>query len=349
MRWNCLALVDRSCSKLSLLFLFRPPFVFFYPLIIFSLYPRYIPTTDFKYFELDELPFELVSVRLHRNRSTPQSEYCPIYPTTADPTPCSGRNCPWETPSPGGVWSPKTCKSHFEVVIIVAYRDRPEQLTEFLDYMHPFLQSQYVSYRIVVVEQSLEGYFNRGKLFNAGFSLIQHSKNPTECFIFHDVDMFPEDNRNIYACSHQPRHMSVATNTLRYQLLYPDLFGGVTALTASQFVKLNGYTNRFSGWGGEDDEMSKQLQHYGFSITRLSPKYARYRMLGHPKAKGFPNRNKLILNWDTEIAASRKIEGLNSLRFVRLKTEERALYTWYLVDVCSGRLNCDDDVPKVEV
>ena len=32
------------------------------------------------------------------------------------------------------------------------------------------------------------------------------------CFIFHDVDLLPEDDRNLYSCPVQPRHMSVAIN-----------------------------------------------------------------------------------------------------------------------------------------
>jgi beta-1,4-galactosyltransferase 6 len=31
-----------------------------------------------------------------------------------------------------------------------------------------------------------------------------------DCFIFHDVDLIPENDRNFYGCPEQPRHMSVA-------------------------------------------------------------------------------------------------------------------------------------------
>lgn len=57
--------------------------------------------------------------------------------------------------------------------------------------------------------------FNRAKLLNVGFheAYLQGFK----CFIFHDVDLIPEDDRNIYTCSGQPRHMSVAVSTLNYK------------------------------------------------------------------------------------------------------------------------------------
>jgi len=38
-----------------------------------------------------------------------------------------------------------------------------------------------------------------------------------DCFIFHDVDLVPEDDRNLYTCPEQPRHMSVAVDVLKYK------------------------------------------------------------------------------------------------------------------------------------
>lgn len=38
-----------------------------------------------------------------------------------------------------------------------------------------------------------------------------------DCFIFHDVDLLPEDDRNLYNCPLQPRHMSVAVDVLNYK------------------------------------------------------------------------------------------------------------------------------------
>lgn len=41
-----------------------------------------------------------------------------------------------------------------------------------------------------------------------------------QCFIFHDVDLIPENDNNIYNCPKQPRHMSVAVDKLNYRLEY---------------------------------------------------------------------------------------------------------------------------------
>ena len=71
-----------------------------------------------------------------------------------------------------------------------------------------------------------------------------------DCYVFHDVDLLPEDDRNLYACAPEgPRHLSVAVNTFKYRLPYQMIFGGVTAFTEDQFERINGFSNMYWGWG----------------------------------------------------------------------------------------------------
>ena len=39
---------------------------------------------------------------------------------------------------------------------------------------------------------------------------------------------------------------------------YEDIFGGVSAIFPEQFKAVNGYPNRYWGWGGEDDDLSER-------------------------------------------------------------------------------------------
>ena len=38
--------------------------------------------------------------------------------------------------------------------------------------------------------------------------------------MFHDVDLLPEDDRNLYTCGPQPRHLSASVDKFKYRLPY---------------------------------------------------------------------------------------------------------------------------------
>lgn len=58
--------------------------------------------------------------------------------------------------------------------------------------------------------------FNRAKLLNVGY--IEALKEYAyECFVFSDVDLIPMDDRNIYKCFSQPRHLSVSMDKFGFR------------------------------------------------------------------------------------------------------------------------------------
>uniref|UniRef100_A0A915KBU6 Beta-1,4-N-acetylgalactosaminyltransferase n=1 Tax=Romanomermis culicivorax TaxID=13658 RepID=A0A915KBU6_ROMCU len=119
---------------------------------------------------------------------------------------------------PGGHGRPENCTSRHKVAIILPYRDRDRHLRAFLHNLHSLLTKQQLDYSIFVVEQIPHQTFNRAKLLNVGF--VEAKKlYDWQCFIFHDVDLFPEDDRNLYTCPEQPRHMSVAVDKFGYNIL----------------------------------------------------------------------------------------------------------------------------------
>lgn len=63
--------------------------------------------------------------------------------------------------------------------------------------------------------------------------------------------MIPEDDRNLYHCSEQPRHLSVAVEKFHWGLPYGDYFGGVTLFSRRLVALINGASNLYWGWGGE--------------------------------------------------------------------------------------------------
>ncbi|GLG94437.1 Beta-1,4-galactosyltransferase [Gryllus bimaculatus] len=172
--------------------------------------------------------------------------------------------------------------------------------------------------------------FNRAMLMNVGF--VEALKlYDFQCFIFHDVDLLPEDDRNLYTCPEQPRHMSVAIDVFRYRLPYPDIFGGVSAMTKAQFQKVNGFSNMFWGWGGEDDDMSNRIKYHGFHVARYPANVARYKMLTHRKQRANPKRYEMLYTGRKRF----KTDGLNSLRYARKELNLYHTYTRLLVELAS--------------
>ena len=58
--------------------------------------------------------------------------------------------------------------------------------------------------------------FNKAALMNAGF-LEAKKLFKFDCVIFHDVDMIPEDDRNMYSCMNAPRHIGVYVGKYKYR------------------------------------------------------------------------------------------------------------------------------------
>ena len=54
-------------------------------------------------------------------------------------------------------------------------------------------------------------------LMNIGAAEALRQDAGFQCFVFHDVDLIPEDDRNVYSCPEQPRHMSVAIDVFKYK------------------------------------------------------------------------------------------------------------------------------------
>ncbi|KAK6618375.1 hypothetical protein RUM44_002827 [Polyplax serrata] len=230
----------------------------------------------------------------------------------------------------GGWWQPDSCKHVHNSVIVVPFRGRHDQLKIFLHYIHPFLQKQLISYRIIVVEQTFHKPFNRGYLLNIGFTEALKI-HPFHCFIFHDVDLLPMVEMNMYACTYKPRHLCPAINSWRYKLKYLTAFGGVVAILREHFQIINGFSNNYYGWGGEDDDLMQRVLKYKLGYCRFSPDVSKYNMLHHKPEEKNPERINIL----QEAQKRFKNDGLTSLNYTNLEYEEKPLFTHILVDLRS--------------
>ena len=108
-----------------------------------------------------------------------------------------------------------------------------------------------IDYEIFIVEQADDKPFNRGKLLNAGYKYALDKG--CDYFVFHDVDMLPEDVD--YSYSDKPLHLATHLQEHDYETTFFDYFGGVTMFTKEDFKTINGFSNEYWGWGFEDDDL----------------------------------------------------------------------------------------------
>ncbi|XP_062577051.1 beta-1,4-galactosyltransferase 4-like [Saccostrea cucullata] len=228
----------------------------------------------------------------------------------------------------GGHWKPTKYFSNRHVAIIIPFRDREEHLCILIKNLIPILIAQETEFRIFVIEQVGNGTFNKGRLMNAGF-LEALKLFDFNCVFFHDVDLIPENDRNIYDCGDQPRHLSVSIDEDGYKLMYRWLVGGVLGFRPETFRRVNGYSNMFWGWGGEDDDMYHRIIHSKFRIIRPPSTLGRYTMIRHKKRERWSKRVEVLNTWKSRM----KIDGLRNVPYKLNKVHAYTYYTKIRIDV----------------
>ncbi len=69
----------------------------------------------------------------------------------------------------------------------------------------------------------------------------------------------------------------------------PKLFGGNIGIWRSDYESINGYDERFVGWGGEDDDLRLRLRRVGVRVKSIL-KWTRTYHLWHPPAPSAPGK-----------------------------------------------------------
>lgn len=217
------------------------------------------------------------------------------------------------------------------MAIIIPFRHRHEHLKHWLYYLHPILQRQQLDYGVYVINQDGEGIFNRAKLMNVGYVETLKEYNYT-CFVFSDVDLVPMDDRNLYSCFDNPRHLAVAMDKFKFQLPYKSFFGGVSSLSKDQYLAINGFPNTYWGWGGEDDDIYNRVIAKKMNISRPSLALGKYRMIKHNRdlhnEANPKNPDKL-----KRTKGSMMEDGIMSLNYTVKDIVKDKLYTFITVDI----------------
>lgn len=155
--------------------------------------------------------------------------------------------------------------------VIVPYRDRLSQLGVFKRTISNYLNKHKIDYNIFIVEQDGAKQFNRGMLLNIGFKYALEQK--CDYVVFHDIDMQP---LNVdYSYADKPLHLSTNftyENDEKERDIFEEYFGGVTMFPVKDFEKINGYSNKYWGWGYEDDDLLFRCKENGVDLNTLKIK-----------------------------------------------------------------------------
>lgn len=129
--------------------------------------------------------------------------------------------------------------------------------------------------------QSDKSLFNRGWLLNVG-ALI----STEDVLIFHDVDMLVVSGHKNYLKPPTSGPVQLATHAEQfgYRMPFAEYLGGVTMYRRIDFEKINGYSNKFWGWGGEDNEMYDNVQKHGLPIEYRN---CYHHSIPHPREYGY--------------------------------------------------------------
>lgn len=119
----------------------------------------------------------------------------------------------------GGYYKPAECIARSRVAILIPCRgDVYERHAGILmKNLHRMLRRQQLEYQIFVIFQTPGFRLNKGALLNAGFSEVMKQRH-FDCVVFHDADILPMDDRNLYDCPRvNPRHLSAAVDKNEYE------------------------------------------------------------------------------------------------------------------------------------
>jgi hypothetical protein len=156
--------------------------------------------------------------------------------------------------------------------IVVPYRNRGTQLHIFEDYIRNYLNNTGLNYEVFVIIQDDAKLFNRGMLLNVGFKYAEKMK--CNYVVFHDVDMLPVEVD--YSYSPIPLHMAtnlkLIDSDVESEKIFDEYFGGVTLFPVDTFKKINGYSNKYWGWGYEDTDLLYRCIKGGVELDNIKIK-----------------------------------------------------------------------------
>jgi len=253
-------------------------------------------------------------------------------------------------------------KDHF-LCLIIPFRDRFEELNEFVPMISEFLNKKSIAHAIFVVNQIDTLRFNRASLINVGFiksEKVLHDLGSRNCdyVALHDVDLLPLNAELSYAYPEKgPFHLAAPGLHPKYD--YSTFLGGILLITREHFNLANGMSNRYWGWGLEDDEFHRRLLDSQLKIQRpvniTTGKEATFKHFHSNRAR---KRDMSLCYNQQEVTRKRDRDtGMNTVSYKMGRTFQNCIdnvaYTLLNIELLCDHsktpwCNCKD-APKVEM
>lgn len=193
------------------------------------------------------------------------------------------------------------------LVILVPLRNRDRHLTMFTNYITDYIEEYDKNIHlsgIIAIEQIDNESFSRSVLLNIGAIYVLNNTNNlynnVTYIALHDVDWIPLKPTSYYPVSPNVHFQHI----MPIGVWYPGYVGGVSIISLYGYFKcINGFSNQFFGWGGEDDDLfvrmkyddkylnGCKLNHTNFlNLTSKYPVYADYIHLNKTTQQKLPEK-----------------------------------------------------------
>lgn len=147
-----------------------------------------------------------------------------------------------------------------KITFIIPIRDRENDLEHLISQLKKILKYQKIEYKIYIIEQSFnKKLFNKGKIINAAFK-ESLKDNFSNIYVIHDVDNIPLTNDII--------NYYYDKNNVNHYYGHPGWIGGFFSITKNHFIKTNGFSNLYWGWGCEDNDFQSRIKLHNIKIDR---------------------------------------------------------------------------------
>lgn len=244
-------------------------------------------------------------------------------------------------PKSYNIESSDEAESKKKLAILVPLRNALNELIVFIPKITTFLSQHEIPFAIILINQIDTFRFNRGALLNVGFLYV---KNDFDYVIFHDVDIYPlkmnisyeyPDNNSVFHLIPYYLHPNQNVD-------YENYLGGILAVPNHIYELVDGTSNDFWGWGGEDDEFFTVLKKMNITINRSD------REIGN-RSNSFVHMHNKMRHRDTESCKGQNRltfdhrepnSGLNSTKYL-IKSSQRIMIDESEAILLNVELKCD--------